>query len=371
MPIHASTRRAGFTLVELLVVIAIIGILVGLLLPAVQMAREAARRMSCTNNMRQIGLALHNFESARQKLPPSSLQLPNGTVSATTNTKELQEFLKVGATGTLGQDYAKQCFLTIILPYIEQNSVLNAGSGFDQRQDWFSVQNRTASSVRIPTYICPSTPGSPREVDTAMLGTTDRTTYATSGDWKPACSDYMAVNRANNRSAVWNAITGSNPAYPGDDAIKGILASNTFTKFAAITDGLSNTIMIAEAAGRPARWTFGVKQEEYAGASSGSAYMNGPWAHSGNDIAVDGSAVTVSGTVRNAGTLSSAAALPGACSLNCTNQGEIYAFHSGGANVIMGDSSVRFLPASIDLRALMLVCSRGDGTPIPVESLGD
>lgn len=355
-------RQTGFTLVELLVVIAIIGILVGLLLPAVQAAREAARRMSCTNNMRQIGLSLYNFESARQKLPPSSVQLPNGTISAATNTRDLAEYQKVGTNGTLGQHYAKQCFLTAVLPYLEQSNVLNAGTGFNMRLDWYETTNRVASAVRIPTYLCPSAPGSTREVDTARLGSTDRTTFATGGDWRPAVSDYMAVNRANNRSAVWNAITNNSPAYPGDDAIRGVLGTNSYTRLAAITDGLSNTVMIAEAAARPARWAFGMMQEEYAGGTG--AYMNGPWAHSGNDIAVDGSSVTVSGTVRSAGTLSTVAGIAGACSVNCTNQGEIYAFHTGGANVILGDSSVKFLAASIDLKTLMLICSRADGTPI-------
>lgn len=354
--------RTAFTLVELLVVIAIIGILVGLLLPAVQAAREAARRMQCTNNMRQIGLALYNFESARKKLPPSSVQLPNGTVTAGFNAQEMQEYQKVGTPGTLGQNFAKQCFLTSVLPFLEQSNVLNSGVGFDQKQDWFIAQNRPAASVKIPTFVCPSNGSSLRQVDTARLSAAERTTYASGGNWSPATSDYMAVNRANNRAAVWNAITNNAPAYPGDDSIKGVLGTNAFTRLSAITDGLSNTVMIAEAAGRPSRWSFGMQVEDYAGGTA--AYMNGPWAHSGNDIAVDGSAVTVVGGVRTANTLSTVAGIASACSVNCTNQGEIYAFHTGGANVILGDCSVKFLTANIDLKTLMLVCSRSDGQPI-------
>ncbi len=358
---NRSFVRHGFTLVELLVVIAIIGILVGLLLPAVQAAREAARRMQCGNSIRQIGLALHNFESARQKLPPSSIQSP---AAATLPNRELAEFVKVGTTGALSADYAKQCFLTTVLAQLEQTNVLNAGAnGYNQKLDWYDVGNRVASSSVIPTYLCPSSAISDKFLDTALLGAADRTLYASGGDWKPALTDYMAVNRGNNRQVAWDNITASSPAYPGASGVAGILQTNAFTKFAAITDGLTNTFMVAEAAARPARFVSGKKIESYA-TSSSSAYMNGPWAYSGNDIAVDGSNMTVVNGVPVASTITST--LGATCSVNCTNQGEIYSFHTGGAQVVMGDASVHFINASIDLRTLQLLCARADGTPVSI-----
>lgn len=360
--VSGRLRRGGFTVVELLVVIAIIGMLVGLLLPAVQAAREAARRMQCTNNMRQIGIALHNFESARKKLPPSSVQMPALPIGF--SHREMAEYQKVGTTGSQGKDYAKQCFLTSVLPFLEQSNVLTQGTGFDQRQDWYASQNRVAASVHIPTFICPSNAGGLRAVDTARLGSTDRTIYAFGGDWSPAITDYMAVNRANTNAsgAVWNAITNNAPAYPGADSVRAVLASNSFTRLASITDGLTNTIMIAEAGGRPSRWTLGTLRESYAGGNA--AYMNAPWAHSGNDIAVDGSTITVVNRVQNASTLDSVAGMSQTCSVNCTNQGEIYAFHPAGANVILGDCSVKFVASTIDLKTLMLICARADAQAI-------
>ena len=360
-----SHVRRGFTLVELLVVIAIIGILVGLLLPAVQAAREAARRMQCGNNIRQIGLALHNFESARQKLPPSSVQTP------TVPNPALSEYLKVGTTGNLATDYAKQCFLTTVLAQLEQTNVLNSGAGYNQKLDWYDPLNRTASSVVIPTYLCPSSPAQSKVLDTINLGSADRATYASGGDWKPALTDYMAVNRGNSNPTatpglVWNAITGSNPVYPGADGIRGIMGSNVFTKFAAITDGLSNTIMVAEACARPAEYFMSRKNADYAGAPS--AFMNGPWAHSGNDSAVDGAKVTTVGGLQISRTYNSVGQAGSTCSLNCMNQGEIYSFHTGGAQVVLGDASTHFISASIDLRTLQLLCARGDGTPVSINN---
>jgi prepilin-type N-terminal cleavage/methylation domain-containing protein len=329
--------RSGFTLIELLVVIAIIAILIGLLLPAVQKVRDAAARIKCANNLKQLGLACHNYEGVRQALPPSSVNNPGAA-----SFSQLREYQKVGTAGTAGSHYAKHSFLGLILPYIEQGNVLTqAGVQYDLRQDWFAPNNRPAAGTRIPTFECPSV--SYEHLINPIL---EPGVYGSG--WVPATSDYMAVTRGNNRQAVWNAIF-ADTSYPGDDGIRSVLGANVFTPLLAVTDGLSNTIMLSEAGARPQNWRFGKRQADV-------TYMNGAWAHHTNDIAVDGS---------NSGgsTLSNAADVPTACRLNCSNQGEIYGFHSGGATVCLGDGSVRFLRDSISLQTLMKLCARGDGKP--------
>ncbi len=149
--------RQGFTLVELLVVIAIIGILVGLLLPAVQAAREAARRMSCSNNMKQLGLALHNYESAHKKWPPSRISLTSPTIF-------------------------QQSWASMILPYIEQ---VNMHNNYRFGTPWYAAANDAMTTTRIPTMLCPSA-ASERDLPATNLysavtnaSRTDRPVWAT------------------------------------------------------------------------------------------------------------------------------------------------------------------------------------------------
>lgn len=333
-------RRSGFTLIELLVVIAIIAILIALLVPAVQKVREAAARTQCNNNLKNIGLALHNYLSERKTFPPSSVQTP-----AANDMPMLTEFLRVGGNPTTAADYSKHCFLAIILPWVEQGNVLKAsGTDYDFRKNWYDPANRAACGTRIKLYECPSV-NNHHEVNPML----ESATYGTG--WVPKTSDYMAVNRANQTAAVWTAM---GTTFPGNDAVKAVLASNRFTPLGQITDGLSNTIMLSEAGARPERWNFGTQ------VVPGPTFMNGAWGHSGNDIAVDGSNAT-------GGTLSAAADVPGACRINCTNQGEIYSFHSGGAHIVLGDGSVRFLSTSISLLQLQRLCARGDGGAVNLD----
>ncbi|HZN32461.1 MAG TPA: DUF1559 domain-containing protein, partial [Pirellulaceae bacterium] len=135
--------RRAFTLVELLVVIAIIGVLVALLLPAVQAAREAARRMKCANNLRQIGLAIHNHEDTYKYMPPGIVQTPT-----TTPIPGLDDYLAT-TPKTPARLYANHGFLSIMLPYLEQANVLvNAGGGYNFHLDWDEGANRTAAAIR-------------------------------------------------------------------------------------------------------------------------------------------------------------------------------------------------------------------------------
>jgi len=195
--------RRGFTLIELLVVIAIIAILIALLLPAVQQAREAARRSQCQNNLKQLGLAMHNYHDTHGVFPPGlSFNLPNGTAPHVAN---------AAAKSLIG-------WQVMIFPYIEQaplyNQIQQTGA-FDQR--WLSVPAFTGSiaKIRIPAYRCPSDTLGDVNTSTNGLG-------------------YGATNYAGN--------------YGGDFGPNwtGILFPNSSVKIRDITDGTSQTVMIGE-----------------------------------------------------------------------------------------------------------------------------
>jgi len=314
------TNRHAFTLVELLVVIAIIGVLVSLLLPAVQTAREAARRTQCTNNLRQLALAAHSFHDTFRKLP-SSIR-PAGLTPLPRISGHIQ-----------------------VLPLIEQK---NAYDAYDQTKNWDDPANATVTKLLIRSFICPSTP-EPKRLDG----------LPEANPWQPniaAVTDYSPTIGVDERLQVANLV---------DFAGAGMMPKNTEPRLAQVTDGLSNTILYAESAGRP----FLYRRNARVGNLPTNHVNGGGWVRPGTDFSVDGSSYD-------------GLTIPGPCALNCTNgddfgttsfphpyygsegSGEAYAFHPGGANFALGDGSVRLLSQNIGIRDFARLVTRDGGETI-------
>jgi prepilin-type N-terminal cleavage/methylation domain-containing protein/prepilin-type processing-associated H-X9-DG protein len=310
---------AGFTLVELLVVIAIIGVLVALLLPAVQAAREAARRMSCTNNMRQLGLAGHNFHDVRNVVPPSR------TAS--------------GGFPALGiPPDAYNGWVSWLLPYIEQG---NLASIYNHQIHFGHADNRRAIQTQIPVLYCPSTPKRSR---VARDFTHDG--FSVTG---AAATDYSVIREVD--VGLWTSFPSDVDTYV-DNQVQGTNmgphsrntgSSIRVMRWASVSDGLSNTIFYCEDAGRP-------DEHVAQGRRNGNTTSGAGWCDEANEFGFQG--CTPPNDTR-----------PGRTPINCTNDGEPYAFHPNGINVVLCDGSVRFISNSIPIRTFArLVTAQGGET---------
>ncbi|QDT74400.1 DUF1559 family PulG-like putative transporter [Lacipirellula limnantheis] len=247
---HLQRRAAGFTLVELLVVIAIIGVLVALLLPAVQAARESARRSSCSSNLRQIGLAALNYESANKVLPPGYLAGKN--------------FNKPEAASDSTGNHQLTGVFVYLLPYLEAANVHKMFGeqiklGVDSRDLPYSDASKpttwAAAQARLSTLLCPSGPeGAPQ---TAMLDKSygklsDGFLILQSDAWP--VSTQLGITHYLGVSGVWGS-TGPNLMYPAgsgrttDDVLIGPFTVRSKTRLGQVSDGTSRTMMFGEAPG--------------------------------------------------------------------------------------------------------------------------
>ncbi|MBX9581584.1 MAG: DUF1559 domain-containing protein [Gemmataceae bacterium] len=381
------TSRRGFTLIELLVVIAIIAILIGLLLPAVQKVREAAARMSCSNNMKQIGLAVMNYESAYGKLPTAG---------------------QCESTGGDTTRYTIHSPLTMILPYIEQNQVYQQ---FDVNSDGLTKYGATAAtgytattgaklhpaskglayndpdfpagrlaaSTRIKTFICPSAPiGAEARDPVHQLGSLD----------------YMFVASSDIDTRTGSATYGmrtptADPAYLSQ-VFLGMLTCEGRT-IVGVTDGTSNTIMLVEDAGRahPSVGVFGqyssrtspvvpASDFEVSGLSGGgSTFPNGrrvfawadPDATSNGYSGPNNHAIFASRKAKFNNTPTPMGGPP-ECRWqvnNCGPNDEPFSYHPGIVLATMGDGSVRPIRDSIDGIILKWASCATDGQVINLD----
>jgi prepilin-type N-terminal cleavage/methylation domain-containing protein len=318
-----TAARPAFTLVELLVVIAIIGILIALLLPAVQAAREAARRMQCSNNLKQIGLALHNYENVHHTLPPGA-------------------FWRVKR-----DDSNKGSILIHLLPYLEQQTLYDA---FDFNQHWidgqtFGDSGEPIGAQVVAAYRCPS--------DTHS-GTLETAGHADSGvpDGLVALHNYTASrgpailsnngscscpNNFNTLYARGSYDGGSSRTdFPGVFTRRGISV-----KFSEITDGLSNTIFFGEVL------------------PLCSWHNDNGWATSNNGNGYNSTVIPINYDTCHEGGSASGDNCHRPCNWN--TEAGFRSAHPGGCHFLLGDGSIHFVQETIDHNTYQLLGAKADG----------
>lgn len=329
-----NTLPRGFTLVELLVVIAIIGILIGMLLPAVQAVREAARRTQCANNMRQIGLSLFNYESAHMQFPSAGQAKRGGTGS---NSGQNVFFTDRGVLESFGS--AAPSVQAYILPFIEQNNIaelLNLRFRYDVGPTVApeADTNQDASKFAVDVFICPST-GRSSLVDAEGYGFTDYSAPVT----------------------VAPGLSGD----PDQPRFKCVLNGDSRRRIGSITDGTSNTIAMAEDAGRADVDTGGfmvIKTEQM---DDGTSADRRSWAWADPD-----NAFNVDKLVNNSQTPVGG---PADCTwdiVNCGPNEETFSFHPAGANVALADGSVHFMTENVSASVFAALMSKDGGEVVSI-----
>ncbi len=324
--------RHAFTLVELLVVIAIIGVLVGLLLPAVQAAREAARRMSCSNNLKQIGLAIHNYESSTTKVPASWSHPGNAT----------------------GDGWSCQARL---LPYLEQMALaegIDYAAGYGVAQISTAAGTQRLASFRVPTYLCPS------EVNDFVRNDSSNV------------PEHYPLNYGYNAGPffVFNPASGA--------VGEGVFAANRYLGFNSCTDGLSQTMAFAEVKAYTPYF-----RDVAAGNSQSIPTSAAEICALGGSFKVNtGHTEWVDGRVHQTGVTST---FGPNFEVVCDQGGTLYdvdwtnmregrsttdttyaaitarSFHNGGVNVVLMDGSVQFKADTIDLSLWRALSTRAGG----------
>ena len=380
---YMKKGKKAFTLIELLVVIAIIAILIGLLLPAVQKVRDAAARMTCSNNMKQMGLAAHNHLSTYNVFPHSG---------------------QLDSTGTNSTYYMPHSFGTQLLPYIEQETVykmfdhstqifpggtaitgyaaysgtaggLHLTSRGRDYDDPNYASGWTAAKTIVNTFVCPSVPLPP-----ASRGV---------GDVEPLGPvDYMVpVVSDVSESTLERGWTKAAPAVAGEEKAYGMLGLNQGPN--SCTDGLSNTIMVIEDAGRAyttvARFGSGSSRNSpitapghaAAGDPTSAATTNArrvyAWADPdafGNGFSGPSNSSATGGKKAKINNNATPTGGPSTCfwsTNNCGPNDEPFSFHGGGVNATMGDGSVRFIKETVNPLTLKYAIGASDGKPVNLD----
>ncbi|NDH07995.1 DUF1559 domain-containing protein [bacterium] len=314
MNLGAFMLRKAFTLIELLVVIAIIAILIGLLLPAVQKVREAAARMKCQNNLKQLGLGVHSYHDVYNRFVPAGSFV-----------EQTQLSWHVG-----------------ILPYIEQDALFKK---FSQAMGIYTTAGKYDLPVsnRIASFLCPSQAGDGEKMILTPTPPNNVNTPEVINGQPPYTTHYYGIFGPAGTNPVTNAayIYEFNSPTHGRMGKQGMFQRTTTVKLSNITDGTSNTLMIGEMS-----WVDNVAGTRYRG-----------WAR-GCDTAV--------GTEVCSGAKSVANAI-NAYSNVLFNEMPFGSSHSGGTNFALGDASVRFLSDKVNINAYRAAASFDGGETLPLD----